>query len=29
LLEDALSAGGSDNVTIVVGRMPSKPDDDS
>jgi len=29
LLEDALSAGASDNVTIVVGRMPSKPDDDS
>jgi protein phosphatase len=29
LLEDALSAGGTDNVTIVVGRMPSKPAADS
>jgi serine/threonine protein phosphatase PrpC len=25
LLEDALAAGGTDNITIVVGRMPSEP----
>jgi serine/threonine protein phosphatase PrpC len=23
LLEDALAGGGTDNITIVVGRMPS------
>jgi PPM family protein phosphatase len=26
LLEDALAAGGTDNITIVIGRMPSEPD---